>query len=116
MSVKIISLCDRSHNALIPWKRLGYEVEAYDIAAPLNTSDGIPHMQVDLLSSDSIEGDFFIAFPPCTDFAGSGSRWWEDKGEPSLSLVNKCFSIAGNRPLVLENPVGRLPKYIGQYD
>ena len=116
MSVKIISLCDRSHNALIPWKRLGYEVEAYDIAEPLNSLDGIPHKKVDLLNVDSVDGDFFIAFPPCTDFAGSGARWWEVKGEPSLAMVNKCFSLAGNRPLIVENPVGRLPDYAGPYD
>jgi site-specific DNA-cytosine methylase len=62
-----------------------------------------------------------LAAPPCTHFAGSGARWWKDKGlEPlrdGLSIVDAVFRIVfAHKPKfwVLENPVGRLVHYIGK--
>ena len=62
-----------------------------------------------------------LAAPPCTHFAGSGARWWKEKGlEPlrdGLSIVDAVFRIVfAHKPKfwVLENPVGRLVHYIGR--
>lgn len=62
-----------------------------------------------------------LAAPPCTEFAGSGARWWESKGiKPllgGLSIVDACLRIVWVcRPKfwALENPVGRLYKWIGK--
>jgi len=61
-----------------------------------------------------------ICQPPCDAFAGSGARWWAEKGlEPllaGLALVDSCLRIVQcHNPdwWVLENPVGRLRHYIG---
>lgn len=61
-----------------------------------------------------------LAAPDCTDLAGSGARWWDAKGEgallTALSLVDACVRIAWvQQPAwwVLENPVGRLSRYLG---
>lgn len=61
-----------------------------------------------------------IAQPPCDHFAVSGARWWAAKGEAALleglQLVDACLRIVlVHRPAwwVLENPVGRLRRYIG---
>ena len=61
-----------------------------------------------------------LAAPPCTTFAVSGARWWEDKGEPALleglSIVDACLRIimvTQPKWWVLENPIGRLRHYIG---
>lgn len=61
-----------------------------------------------------------LAAPPCTQFAGSGARWWEDKGtEPLLegiSIMDACCRIIlMSSPVFwcLENPVGRLNRWIG---
>ena len=60
-----------------------------------------------------------IAAPPCTEFAGSGARWWVDK-DPQLlwdaiQLVRDCLWIIQRcKPdwWILENPVGRLAKCV----
>ena len=64
-----------------------------------------------------------LAAPPCTEFAGSGARWWEDKGEgplfDGLALVDACCRIIlMHRPQwwVIENPVGRLNRWLGDPD
>lgn len=62
-----------------------------------------------------------LAAPPCTDLAGSGARWWKGKGEgallEALSIVDACFRIIMvSKPVFwcLENPVGRLVRYLGK--
>lgn len=64
-----------------------------------------------------------LAAPPCTDFASSGVRWWPEKDRTKgllegLSVVVACLRIIEiTKPVfwALENPVGRLPRYIGKY-
>ncbi len=62
-----------------------------------------------------------IANPPCTHLAGSGARWWKEKGTEalleSLAIVGACLRVvtAANPVFwVLENPVGRLSRYLGK--
>lgn len=61
-----------------------------------------------------------LAAPPCDHFAGSGARWWAEKGDSKLieglSVVDACLRIIYvSNPIfwVIENPVGRLKHYIG---
>lgn len=61
-----------------------------------------------------------LAAPPCTHFASSGARWWKDKGDAAvlegLSCVDAALRIVWvTQPAwwVLENPVGRLRRWIG---
>lgn len=61
-----------------------------------------------------------LAAPPCTHLAGSGARWWKEKGEAalleSLSIVDACLRIVvmwQPRFWALENPIGRLVQYLG---
>lgn len=63
----------------------------------------------------------FLAFPPCTHLAGSGARWWAEKGDEKLKealhLVDACMrAVAVYKPVfwMLENPVGRLSRYLGK--
>lgn len=69
---------------------------------------------------DDVHG--IIAQPDCTEFAGSGARWWKMKGEEpllkALALVDACMRIiAVHRPRfwVLENPSGRLTRWLGPW-
>lgn len=62
-----------------------------------------------------------LAAPPCTHLAGSGARWWEEKGEEalleSLAVVDACLRIITvHQPdwWALENPVGRLTRFLGE--
>lgn len=63
-----------------------------------------------------------IMQPPCTEFAASGARWWEDKDprllQDALGLVWECVRAVGETDpdwYVVENPVGRLKRYIGDW-
>lgn len=56
-----------------------------------------------------------LAAPPCTEFAGSGARWWASK-DPELlfeaiAIVRACLAIidaAKPKWWALENPIGRI--------
>lgn len=56
-----------------------------------------------------------LAAPPCTEFAGSGARWWAEKDpallRDALDIFDTCMAIIKKtKPKfwALENPVGRL--------
>ena len=70
-----------------------------------------------------LEGPIYgvLAAPPCTHLAGSGARWWAEKGEgkllEALSVVDACLRIiliANPVFWALENPIGRLTNYLGK--
>jgi len=64
-----------------------------------------------------------LAAPPCTDFSVSGAQYWKQKDKDgttieSMSIVMACLMvIAKCQPKfwVLENPIGRLPRWVGKY-
>ena len=108
----IVSLCDYSGNWAKPYKDNGFDVIQVDIK-----------LGQDIRLFKKIQDDVYgiLAAPPCTEFAGSGARWWKDK-DPQLlldgmALIDACFRIIyANNPKfwVLENPVGRLIHWIGK--
>jgi hypothetical protein len=63
------------------------------------------------------EFDMVFAFPPCTDLANSGARWFKEKGLTALiaalQVVEACRRICeeSGAPWMLENPVGQLSTY-----
>lgn len=106
----ILSLCDYTGNIVAPYREAGYTVVQVDLE----------HGQDVRLFEFAGRVQGVIAQPPCTHFAGSGARWWAEKGEAALleglSIVDACLRIvAVTRPAwwVLENPVGRLRRYLG---
>lgn len=63
-----------------------------------------------------------VAHPPCTHLAGSGARWWASKGTSALldglSTADAVIRLAwvcrdSLKFWVLENPVGRLTRFLG---
>jgi hypothetical protein len=62
-----------------------------------------------------------LVAPPCTDFCISGVRWWPEKDktkglQEALSVVEACLRVikeAKSKFWALENPVGRLRRFIG---
>lgn len=109
----ILSLCDYTGAWPKPYKDAGYNVIQIDIKhgqdVRLLRVDGLP----------SIHG--VLAAPPCTHFAGSGARWWKEKGTAALleglGVVDACLRIiTAVKPKwwALENPVGRLNHYLGE--
>lgn len=56
-----------------------------------------------------------MAWPPCTQFAISGARWWAEKDpallDEAVEVLAACVGLAEGLPLVLENPVGRIQQF-----
>jgi len=58
-----------------------------------------------------------FAFPPCTDVAVSGARWFQDKGLGALSDAVRLFDATvrlaewTKAPYMIENPVSMLSSY-----
>lgn len=83
------------------------------------------HGYVDLADADVVG---ILAAPPCTEFSGSGARWWASKEketpgllEAAMDTVITCYNIAlyyriydsfNLRWWVMENPVGRMQKVV----
>lgn len=106
----VLSLCDFTGEWSRPYREAGYVVEQIDIK----------HGQDVRLMKYCGPVRGVLAAPPCDHFAGSGARWWKDKGEAALleglAIVDACLRIvAVHNPVwwVLENPVGRLKDYLG---
>lgn len=109
MSGLVLSLFDLTGNMVKPWADAGYETLCIDIQR-----DG-----TDILRWLPPRRDYrmVFAFPPCTNLAVSGARWFKDKGLAGLGsaieLVERARDICEwcDAPWMLENPVGTLATY-----
>lgn len=104
-----------------PWIEAGYRAVTVDLQAA-DDQHGRTHIRADVLALDEGFAAQFrpaavFAFPPCTDLAVSGARWFRDKGLSGLigglQLVEKARRIceASGAPWMLENPVSTLATY-----
>lgn len=112
-----IFLFDRTGNMARPWADAGYRCICYDIQHVGRTvRDGIIFQQWDaLLGAPAIPADstvvFGFAFPPCTDLAVSGARWFKEKGLRRLAQAIEMVAVADEFlrslgvPYGIENPV-----------
>jgi hypothetical protein len=117
----MLSLCDRTGVMCRPWADAGYICLAVDIQhEPGVTIDGnIWKVGADLRTWLPPLADyaFVAAFPPCTNLAVSGARWFRDKGLrgliDGLELVERCADICewSQAPWLLENPVSTISTY-----
>lgn len=107
----ILSLCDYSGTWSQPYKENGYDVRQVD----LKTGADIRSLPF----PGRVHG--ILAAPPCTAFAGSGAQYWGDKDRDGrtfegLALVDACLrfvAVCDPEWWCLENPVGRLKKWLG---
>lgn len=107
----ILSLCDITGNWSRPYEVAGYAVVRVDLKAGCD---------VRTLERMDARVHGILAAPPCDHFAVSGARWWASKGDAAildgLSIVDACLrAVAIYRPewWALENPVGRLKRWLG---
>lgn len=107
----ILSLCDFTGNWSRPYADHGYDVIRIDL------QNGQDVRMLEFIDQP-IHG--ILAAPPCDHFALSGARWWAGKGDQALldglAVVDACLrAVAIYRPIwwVLENPVGRLSRFLG---
>ena len=107
--MKILIACEESQIVTTAFRNKGHEAYSCDI---LPTSGKHPewHLQDDVRDILSQHWDMIIAFPPCTDLAGSGARWFPAKRENgSQTQAIAFFKLFVNHTcprIAIENPVG----------
>ena len=130
MKDTILCLCDLTGNMAQPWIDAGYRAILVDPQHPAGvTVDGrvtrighvIDHPAVwKLLRMARSHVVFTAAFPPCTDLAVSGARWFASKAEAdpafqvrAMQVVWQCHVIAEmlGAPWMIENPVSRISTF-----
>ena len=117
----VISCFDLTGNMVRPWAEAGYLCYCVDIQHPQGeTRQGnIIHVGADM--RDWLPPfrpiTFAAFFPPCTDVAVSGARWFRDKGLfalfQSIRLFYSSIRIAEwtRAPYLIENPVSTISTY-----
>lgn len=126
----IVSLFDYTGTWSQPYKDAGYNVIQHDIQHGQDIfTDTMEAAMVDSVEGRTIHG--LLAAVPCTDFAGSGARWWKEKDctpashhkldcfdsqtEMSMAMVLAVLAIVEwLRPKwwCIENPIGRIHKLV----
>ncbi len=123
----VISLCDYSGVWSKPYVDAGYEVLQVDLKlgkdailfpSPMSATPRLSSQFEDI--SKYIDNTHAVlAAPVCTVFSGSGAKHPRSDTDISqgLALVDACYRIASvtNTDIfALENPVGKLRKWIGE--
>jgi hypothetical protein len=108
--MKVLVACEESQAVCIEFRKRGHEAYSCDI---LPCSGGHPewHLQMDVFEAIELKDwDMMIAFPPCTDLACSGARWFKEKresGEQQKSIEFFMNIVNVNIPnIAIENPIG----------
>ena len=108
----ILDLCGGTGSWSLPYKENGFDVRVITL----------PEYDVRTykLPDEPIYG--VLAAPPCDHFSGSGAQYWKQKDidgrtDDAVSIVNACMKLIEQaKPSfwALENPVGRLYKWLGK--
>ena len=107
--LKILVACEESQAVTIELRKLGHEAFSCDL---LPSSGGYPewHLQQDVTELLKQKWDMIIAFPPCTDLAVSGARWFKEKqadGRQQASIdFFMMFTNLDCERVAIENPIG----------
>lgn len=112
--MKVLIACEESQVVCKGFRSKGHDAFSCDI---LPTSGVHPewHIQDDIrnvLRHDFTEPewDLVIAFPPCTDLAVSGARWFKEKqadGRQQKSIqFFEFFTMLKTYRVAIENPIG----------
>lgn len=107
--MRVLVACEESQAVTIELRRLGHEAYSCDIQ---ECSGGHPewHIQADALELIKLKWDMIIAFPPCTNLAVSGARYFREKQadgrqQASIDFFMK-FVNADCEKIAIENPIG----------
>ncbi len=112
--LRVLVACEESQEVCRAFRSLGHEAYSCDIEP---CSGGHPewHLQCDALELLKMKWDMILAFPPCTDLAISGARYFAEKREDgrqqkSIEFFMK-FAKADCSRIAIENPVGIMSTY-----
>jgi len=128
----VISLCDLTGHMVQPWLEAGYDVVLVDpqhgtsswvgrVEKIAETVEGAMPRLAEIMARRHVAAVF--AFPPCTDMAVSGARWFADKraADPmfqakAVAVAEQCRTIGrlSGAPWFVENPVSVLSRVFGK--
>lgn len=130
----IISLCDLTGVMVAPWVEAGYDAVLVDPQHGRYSNDGrIERLPCTVLEAAMRLGEilrgrrvvFVAGFPPCTDVAVSGARWFAAKAEADRHFQAKAALVAeqcrmvgmlAGAPWMFENPVSVFSSIFGAPD
>ena len=109
--MKVLVACEESQEVCKAFRARGHEAYSCDIQ---ECSGGHPewHIKCDVipLLSYPFKWDLILAFPPCTDLASSGARWFAKKqadGRQQRSIeFFMRFTNVDCPKVAIENPIG----------
>lgn len=122
--MRILVACEESGRVTAAFRKRGFDAFSCDI---LETSGDLPQYHIKEPVESVLYGhcwfktqtgllyyvdewDCIIAFPPCTDLAASGARWFKEKqadGRQAASIeFFKMFTNLECKHVAIENPVG----------
>lgn len=121
MTKLVLSLCDKTGNIIQPWLEAGYECMIVDTQHPKGSkkTGNLTTVGADITKwlPPRTEYEIVFGFPPCTNLAVSGARYFHDKGltglVEALQVVEACVKIAewSDAPYMIENPVSTISTY-----
>lgn len=128
----VISLCDLTGNMVQPWIDAGYNALLVDPQHGITRTEGDVTMFAGTIE-DAMESigqvirthnvAAVFGFPPCTDMAVSGARWFESKRAKdrmfqakAVMVAEQCRTIGrlSGAPWFVENPVSVLASAFGK--
>ena len=128
----VISLCDLTGNMTAPWVDAGYRAILVDPQHGITRAEGLITRiagtiedAMGYLGAALRHGDvaMVFGFPPCTDMAVSGARWFEAKRAAdkmfqakAVMVAEQCRTIGrlSGAPYMVENPVSVLASAFGK--
>jgi hypothetical protein len=109
--MKILVACEESGAVSSRLIASGHNVTSCDLQSSSHPAAAVRsrHIQGDVLPLLAEQWDLVIAFPPCTDLASSGARWFAEKranGSQRASIDFFLNFTALTCPYAIENPIG----------
>ena len=121
----VLSVFDYTGNFVLPWAEYGFPCIVVDTKHPDGWTQHPLHPNITRVGADvrtwlpPRDREYALAafWPPCTDMAVSGARWFRGKGLFALADSIRLFGHAANvaewlgAPYVIENPVSTISTY-----
>jgi hypothetical protein len=130
----VISLCDLTGQFVAPWVEAGYRAVLVDPQHVTTRQEG-PVLKLAMTIGEAMprlgeylrgnEVSLVAGWPPCTDMAVSGARWFEAKRQADPMFQAKAVAVAeqcrvvgqlSGAPWLVENPVSVLRRVFGRAD
>ncbi len=114
---RVLCACEESQAVTERLRKMGIEAYSCDLQP---TSGRHPewHIQADALQVAKLAWDAVLAFPPCTNLAVSGARWFDEKRRDGRQQMGIGFFLAFTAldwvpHVAIENPIGPRPRACG---